>query len=103
MSNTFFLPSFSPSPEELKAIREKLGITMEQAAKLVRSAPKTWKGWEQPVGTPGHRRMPVAIWELFVAKTVLDAEIGSQIEYFADMTRVRRCGFGVSDPKDFVI
>jgi len=36
---------------------------------LVRSPLISWQHWEAKPGTPGHRQMHVAIWELFLIKS----------------------------------
>lgn len=43
-----------PSPEEIKAIRVKRGLTIEEAAEKVGVRPSTWYGWE----TPSQNRRP---------------------------------------------
>lgn len=59
-----------PSPEEVRAVRERAGLTQEQAATLVspasRSPYKTWAAYETPVGNANHRAIPLATWELFL-------------------------------------
>lgn len=56
-----------PAPEEIRAARTAAGLTQTQAARLVCSTLRTWQGWEAPVGSPGHRKMPSGLWVLFRA------------------------------------
>lgn len=62
-----------PSPEQIRAARERAGLTQTQAAGLVSPASaagyKTWSGYEQPVETRNHRAIPLAAWELFLLLT----------------------------------
>lgn len=62
-----------PSPDEIRAARERARLNQTQAAGLVSPATaagyKTWSGYEQPVGTRNHRAIPLAAWELFLLLT----------------------------------
>ncbi|KAA0178801.1 hypothetical protein FX016_22985 [Cupriavidus gilardii] len=61
-----------PSPEEVRAARERAGLDVESAGALVSSsaAPRrTWEKWEKPIGTANHRAMPISAWELFLLAT----------------------------------
>jgi hypothetical protein len=53
-----------PSPDEIRAARERARLNQTQAAGLVSPATaagyKTWSGYEQPVGTRNHRAIPLA-------------------------------------------
>lgn len=53
----------SPSPVEIKASREALGATCEEASSLVHSDVRDWQDWEN-----GTQSMHPAIWELFTNK-----------------------------------
>jgi len=57
-----------PAPEQIRIARTKVGLTQEQAISLVKSdAPyQVWRGYEDPVSSLCHRRMPLASWELFL-------------------------------------
>lgn len=55
-----------PTPEQIRAARNALGITQEQAAALVhRKGKMGWYSWES-----GRRVMCPAIWELFLIKSL---------------------------------
>jgi DNA-binding transcriptional regulator YiaG len=36
------------TPERIRALREKLGYSIEEAAARVGVKPRTWQAWEQP-------------------------------------------------------
>ncbi len=36
------------TPKRIRDIREKLGLTIEQAAERIGVMPRTWRAWEQP-------------------------------------------------------
>jgi DNA (cytosine-5)-methyltransferase 1 len=57
-------PSRNPSTEEIRAARDALGLTQQEAAKVVHSSLNAWQQWEQ-----GVRRMHPAFWNLFQLKT----------------------------------
>ena len=61
-----------PSPAEVKAARERAGLTPQAAGALISSAEqprRTWEKWEKEKGTVNHREMPQATWELFLLLT----------------------------------
>lgn len=58
----------NPTPAEIRAAREAAGLTQAQAAELVHTHLNSWQQWEADVGTPAHRRMHPAFWELFRLK-----------------------------------
>lgn len=53
----------SPLPADVRAARESAGLSQTQAAKLVRSALRTWQQWES-----GARAMHPGLWELLCIK-----------------------------------
>jgi hypothetical protein len=57
-----------PTPEEIRALIKKHGITREQAATLVHASLRAWHNWCAPVGGSNHREMPKAAWELLLLK-----------------------------------
>lgn len=59
----------NPTPAEIRALRERLGLTQAQAAALLYSNARTWENWEAPLESPENRRMHPAMWELFRIKT----------------------------------
>lgn len=69
--------SRTPEPSEVRREREitqetqKLGITEAQryCADVVHAGIRSWQQWESEKGTPDHRRMHPAFWELFLIKT----------------------------------
>lgn len=54
----------NPKPGEVRRMRESLGLTIAQAADIVRSTPTAWEAWEE-----GERRMHPGLAELFRLKT----------------------------------
>lgn len=57
-------PAANPTPESIRAARERAGLTQAQAAALVHSTLRAWQRYEA-----GERRMHPALWELFLLKT----------------------------------
>lgn len=53
----------SPTPEQLKTLRESHGLTELQAAYIVHVSVGTWKQWEA-----GDFEMPQKLYELFCTK-----------------------------------
>ena len=53
----------SPTPQQIKDLRLRAGLSQIAASALVHSALSTWQGWEY-----GRRKMHPAIWELFQIK-----------------------------------
>ena len=51
------------TPEEIKEARFRAGLTLREAADLVRVNIRTWQKWEA-----GERSMHPAFWELFTLK-----------------------------------
>jgi transcriptional regulator with XRE-family HTH domain len=37
-----------PTPKKIRALRQRLGLTIAQAAEKVGVQPRTWYGWELP-------------------------------------------------------
>src|SRR3954464_9945785 len=58
----------NPTPAQIKAAREKAGLTQAAAAELVHTTWHTWQKWETPAADANNRRMLPAIWELFQVK-----------------------------------
>jgi len=54
----------SPTPSQLAALRESLGLTQAQAAGLLYRTARNWQQWEL-----GERTMDPALWELFSIKS----------------------------------
>lgn len=54
----------APTGEKLRAIRERLGYTQEQAGAVVYVSDRTWRKWEL-----AEREMHPAFFELFLLKT----------------------------------
>lgn len=61
-------PSRNPLPSEVRAARERAGLTQTQAGALVHTTCRTWQQWEAEPGTKDHRAMHPAFWELFQNK-----------------------------------
>lgn len=54
----------NPTPETIRALRERHNLTQTQAAGLVHTTVRVWQQWEA-----GDRSMHPAFWELFRLKT----------------------------------
>lgn len=63
--------SSNPTPEQVRAAREAVGLSQTAAGVLVHTTCRTWQQWEAPVGDRNHRRMHPAFWELFRIKSAL--------------------------------
>jgi DNA (cytosine-5)-methyltransferase 1 len=59
----------NPSPDEIRAAREKAGLTQEAAGALVHASRRTWMNWEFSVDAPENRAMHPGLFELFLLKT----------------------------------
>lgn len=59
---------FEPTPEEIKATRLAAGLTQVKAAEMVYVVGRAWVYWEATDSASGQRKMPLAVWELFLAK-----------------------------------
>ncbi len=57
-------PASNPTPEEIKALRESLGMTQNAAAATIHASARAWQDYEA-----GARRMHPGLWELFRNKT----------------------------------
>ena len=57
-------PAANPTPAEISAARENLGLTQQEAAALLHISLRAWQRYEA-----GERRMHPALWELFLLKT----------------------------------
>lgn len=57
----------NPTPAEIRAAREKAGLTKPQAADIIHGSLRAWEDWE----TEGdnNRRMHPGLFELFQIKT----------------------------------
>ena len=71
MSGPQTLTKRYPSPPEILASRKAAGLSQTEAAVLVHTSCRTWQQWEAEEGTPSHRKMHPAFWELFRIKTTL--------------------------------
>ena len=59
----------APTPSQVIARRQAAVLTQPAAAALVHSALSSSQHWEAEPGSPGHRQMHLAFWELFLIKT----------------------------------
>jgi hypothetical protein len=58
----------TPSPDEIRALLKKHGITREIASRLVHASLRTMHNWMAPPASPHHRDMPLSAWELLLIK-----------------------------------
>lgn len=57
------------TPQEIKALRKKAGLTIKQVAELMGyKSLKSWQHFETPEGMSTHRPMPKHTEELYVLK-----------------------------------
>ena len=52
------------TPDQIRKKREKSGLSISDAARIVYVSERNWRRWES-----GDRQMPAAAWELFTIKT----------------------------------
>lgn len=57
----------NPTPAEIRAAREKAGLTKPAAAELIYGSLRAWEDWEAEGDT--NRRMHPGLFELFQIKT----------------------------------
>lgn len=57
-------PYANPTPEEIKASREEMGMTQAEAAEVVLASLRGWQKWEQ-----AERRMHPGLWLLWQLRT----------------------------------
>lgn len=55
-----------PTARMIRATREQAGLSVEQAAQLVRKTAQSWYSYER-----GARNIPLDTWELFLIKAGL--------------------------------
>ena len=67
-SKTNIRHTSNPTPKQIRAARERAGLTLKQAGAHVHTSWKTWQNWEAPADSAEHRRMHPATWELFQVK-----------------------------------
>lgn len=60
-------PESNPTPAEVRAAREKAGMTLDQAAATIYSTLRAWQNWESE--GEENRRMHPGLFELFLIKT----------------------------------
>lgn len=53
-------PGRNPTPDEIRALRESLGLSQTEAAEIAFSTLRSWQNWEA-----GAARMHPAIWMWF--------------------------------------
>ena len=58
----------NPTTTEIRAAREAAGLSQDAAAALLYKARGPWAQWEAREGSPNHRAMDPAFWELFQLK-----------------------------------
>jgi hypothetical protein len=62
-----------PTPKQIRRARVASGLTQTQAAQCVSAAAtkayRSWQGYEVDVGQKDHRKIPLALWELFLLMT----------------------------------
>lgn len=66
-SKTTRAPGSNPSTADIRAAREKAGLTQREAADLIFGTERAWQDWEAEGGT--NRRMHPGLFELFQIKT----------------------------------
>lgn len=55
-----------PMPEQIKALREMLGESPEEASHAVFTTSEIWESWEMEIRSPGHLHMPAVAWNLYI-------------------------------------
>lgn len=60
-------PARNPTPAEIRAARDRAGLTQTEAAAVIYCTLRGWQDWEG-----GQRRMHPAMWELWRIKARVD-------------------------------
>lgn len=58
----------SPTPDQVRDLRERYGLSQSLLAELVHVATRTVQGWEAPATSREHRDMPPGLYELALIK-----------------------------------
>jgi putative transcriptional regulator len=58
----------NPTPAEIRAARERAGLTQTEAAAKIRGNLRSWQNWESDENAVEHRRMHPGLFELFLIK-----------------------------------
>lgn len=56
------------TPEQIKKLRKRAGLTQTEAAKLIHVQLNAWQRWEAPEGSDYSRKMSETCLELFCIK-----------------------------------
>jgi len=56
------------SPDQITKLRNRAGLTQEEAGKVVYVSRRTWQSWETPIEMNNHRAIPIGLLELFCLK-----------------------------------
>jgi hypothetical protein len=100
-------PARNPTPQEIRAARERAGLSQTEAAKLCFSTLRTWQNWEQEQGgeSDGESdepkkgvRMHPAIWAFWQSQAFPDDQVGEAFDAarkYIDMTLPFMKGKGV--------
>lgn len=59
----------NPTPAEVRAARERAGLTQTEAAAVIYGTLRAWQNWENDQDPNEQRRMSPGLFELFLAKT----------------------------------
>lgn len=57
-----------PTPDDVRALREKYRLTQEQFAALASVTPRHIQRYESPAGTLSHRSPSFHVWELMMIR-----------------------------------
>lgn len=68
----------NPTPGEIRAAREKAGLTKPEAAAVIHGSLRAWEDWETEGDT--NRRMHPGLFELFQIKTGQSRKYGPKVK-----------------------
>lgn len=57
-----------PTPDQLRDLRGRYGVTQSLLAQLLHVTPRTVERWESPADAPNHRDIPAGLYELALIK-----------------------------------
>lgn len=84
--NPFYKDGYVPHPLEIKALREKHGLSQRHAARLIWLAPRTFEAYEQ-----GRQELHPALWFAF-KKRLIDGRTRVVDGRSGKMRRVEKVG-----------
>jgi hypothetical protein len=87
----------TPTPDDIREVRERAGLTQAQAATLIGRSLVWWQAIEAPVGSASSRRIDPLLWHVWRA-LVTTSDAGA-IESFRGLRMRQRAMAGLRSEK----